>query len=159
MTNKSYYDDMRIVKELLDKTERHKESNETLYEQYNNLKSIYDDFEVVISTEDVSSKKFTFLYDKLTNAYLSLEKYMSFYDASCSITLKCRIRVVKYSYYLMNKESDLVKSGIILGLNDISPEYISVLYRLLKESKTIGFKLSMEETDILNIIEESLSEL
>lgn len=159
MTNHSYYDDIAAVRDILHRASSFKESSEIIYEQYQNLEKAFNEFKEVSSTLLPSDAEFIRRYGMMTSAYKSFEFHAGPYDEKCKKTVANRLRVSRAFYALTNKQSFLVKSKFFLGMENVSPESISMVSRLAEEAGTIGFSLDIEERDTILMLEDMFNKI
>lgn len=159
MTNNSYYDDINSVASTLNRVELFHNESEIINESYNHLKSVYEKFCNIANLESPISEEFIKSHEELTSAYIAFENIMHHYDSKCKVTHNERQRIIKISFFILDKRSSLVKSKELLNQGIISPESIVTINRLRKESSTIGFRLDEDERNIISMVEEYINEL
>ncbi len=150
MTNVSYYDDIKLVKDLLEYKKEFEEKNEILFEMFKGLEEVYNNFEDILKVGIPTDISFIKAYNFLTNMYINLENVMSKYERKYKITVDNRRMIKKFEYYFLDPKSSLVKNRITLSDSGITPESITHLNKLILDSKTIGFRLDVEDKNVLN---------
>lgn len=158
MINNSYYDDISLVKETLDRVEGSKESNEVLLESFNNLNTLHQEFSNIARDSSPIDEVFKKSYDKLTEAYIAFESLASHVDPKCKTICSERTRVTRLSYVLLDDRSKIIKTQLFVG-GEIPVEYLKEVNRLWKESSHISFCMNREDRDITTEIEEYVNTL
>lgn len=158
MINTSYFSDLQIVSKMLS-LEELKESNSITLELFNSLGRRYEKFKQMIESDSTDNVDLESEYKNITKDYLSLEQQLAPYNINYKTIFNYRNRVKNCFYKVTNKNSNLIKSKIILANKLLSESNLVILNRLVRESSCISFELNEEEFEILCDIEESIRDL
>lgn len=158
MINNSYYDDISLVKETLDRVEGAKETNETLLESFNNLTTLHQEFSNIARDASPIDDIFTKSYEKLTQAYIAFESLASHVDSKCKTIFSERGRITRLSFILLDDRSKLIRAQMFVG-GVVPVEYLKDINRLWKESSAISFYMNREDKDTLSELEEYVNRL
>lgn len=158
MINSSYYDDISLVKETLDRIETVKETNETLLESFNHVSKLHEEFSNAAKDYSPIDDIFTKSYEKLTQAYIALEALASHVDNKCKVIYTERGKIIRLSYMLLDDRSNLIRAQMFVG-GQVPVEYLKGINRLWKESSVISFRMNREDKEVLFELEQYVNRL